>query len=455
MRVGRWSNKFLIVDLLESGLQSGKLEVRNDPCAILKNHRIQENVEDLFRPKIHILSVESPSHIYVTFPDLLVGMVKLHKELNGFYKNSVPLEGDKKWTAGERCVIYSYLENIWYRAVVLEVLSSDQVKVFLVDTAKIVTESFSNLRLLNESFQKYPPCAIKCHMSDVYPVGDSWPAISCEFLISEIDSFSEIYITKRGEIKQGSLPVELWVQGQKRTWENNDSTGQLTNKQINWISLNRLMVNEGLALPLTRNTIFSCLMLGENLSASPSRSERTELKVNNKNVKVEASCSSLISRNQWLPPMPLKRSSFIGVPTYVGAETEIYLYDVEEDGDKLQHIKEKLSHKYDDSEPDISNFWVAGDMCIAKYHGDNSWYRGTILKVNENQSYNVHFVDYGNTEICTASELRKELELTEIPILTHKFYLPKNKSASMHIIEGNVDVSLYLQKNGILGFELA
>lgn len=53
------------------------------------------------------------------------------------------------------------------------------------------------------------------------------------------------------------------------------------------------------------------------------------------------------------------------------------------DGDKLQHIKEKLSHKYDDSEPDISNFWVAGDMCIAKYHGDNSWYRGTILKVGD------------------------------------------------------------------------
>lgn len=63
----------------------------------------------------------------------------------------------------------------------------------------------------------------------------------------------------QGEIKQGSLPVELWVQGQKRTWENNDSTGQLTNKQINWISLNRLMVNEGLALPLTRLVSFYIL----------------------------------------------------------------------------------------------------------------------------------------------------------------------------------------------------
>ena len=45
-----------------------------------------------------------------------------------------------------------------------------------------------------------------------------------------------------------------------------------------------------------------------------------------------------------------------------------------------------------------------GDICLAKYLCDSTWYRGVITKVNVDQqldegfSYDVFFADYGNIE---------------------------------------------------------
>jgi len=45
-----------------------------------------------------------------------------------------------------------------------------------------------------------------------------------------------------------------------------------------------------------------------------------------------------------------------------------------------------------------------GDICLAKYLCDSTWYRGVVMKVNVDQqsdegySYDVFFADYGNIE---------------------------------------------------------
>ena len=52
-----------------------------------------------------------------------------------------------------------------------------------------------------------------------------------------------------------------------------------------------------------------------------------------------------------------------------------------------------------------------GDICLAKYMCDSTWYRGVVVKVNVDQesddgfSYDVFFVDYGNVEVQMASNI--------------------------------------------------
>jgi hypothetical protein len=54
-----------------------------------------------------------------------------------------------------------------------------------------------------------------------------------------------------------------------------------------------------------------------------------------------------------------------------------------------------------------------------------------FVQVNEDRTVKVTFVDYGNTEDCKASELRKSVYMGDIPIQCHKCQLDGIKSVSI------------------------
>lgn len=49
----------------------------------------------------------------------------------------------------------------------------------------------------------------------------------------------------------------------------------------------------------------------------------------------------------------------------------------------VKYVSTRLNSLFVDSQPEPTNYkWVKGQMVISKYFLDNSWYRGTILKVS-------------------------------------------------------------------------
>ncbi|KAJ3332315.1 hypothetical protein HDU76_000645 [Blyttiomyces sp. JEL0837] len=47
-----------------------------------------------------------------------------------------------------------------------------------------------------------------------------------------------------------------------------------------------------------------------------------------------------------------------------------------------------------------------GDYVSAKFSADDAWYRARVKKINEDKTYHVVFIDYGNSEYLPASKLR-------------------------------------------------
>lgn len=78
--------------------------------------------------------------------------------------------------------------------------------------------------------------------------------------------------------------------------------------------------------------------------------------------------------------------------------------------------------RYRDPDPKaIYVKWTVGEACVALYHYDNRFYRGKVVEVNQIASTClVHYIDYGNEEVCSFANMRKSIALHQIPIQAHK-----------------------------------
>lgn len=67
---------------------------------------------------------------------------------------------------------------------------------------------------------------------------------------------------------------------------------------------------------------------------------------------------------------------------------------------------------------------TVGDLVVAEYSGDKVTYRAVIKKILPGNSFEVEFIDYGNTEIVTASKIYEiKEEFPTIPQLgVHSFF---------------------------------
>lgn len=87
--------------------------------------------------------------------------------------------------------------------------------------------------------------------------------------------------------------------------------------------------------------------------------------------------------------------------------------------DDFEHLMKQISAMYDTSETDdkILENPQPGQICCARYHEDMHFYRAVIIEVEDN-SINVYFLDFGNTETVPLSDVRILLpEFQELPAL--------------------------------------
>ncbi|XP_076395863.1 tudor domain-containing protein qin isoform X2 [Megachile rotundata] len=423
------------------------------PSKNIKN-RSMDNNEDPFKISVLIHQVQSPDCIYVSNAKHdQSDTEKMMAEMQEFYRKYRSAKRDI-WNKDAVCAVYSSKSEMYYRGRIIEIKSPDKVTVFLYDIGIEEIVTINDLQSLYPVFFETPTYVFKIKLSGILPCGGStfWTSLSCEKLQEIVNNNQncKFYISKLEEedIEDSVIPVELWIKQVKM-----DGPLAPTRYEIN--SINRMLVENGVALPIKeyakkRDKILAIELkrmlmkklerlakcepnvkwfeinndLNDSVEININRvtseaSNHSDSDLDNQELNIEAfdNIPMLPKLTDWLPAKPILEDSFIAIPTYLDSEGFLYLHSKDQNAEILRYIERKLEKLYTNCPIESHDtVWAAGDMCIAQYHTDKKWYRGKVVKVEENDIIDVEFVDYGNIEECSIGTLKKRVILEDIPI---------------------------------------
>ncbi|KAF4520391.1 hypothetical protein B566_EDAN016678, partial [Ephemera danica] len=122
---------------------------------------------------------------------------------------------------------------------------------------------------------------------------------------------------------------------------------------------------------------------------------------------------------QWVEPELPKRLTFTALATYVDYSGYFYLQELPKSERALAKLQRMVDQHYRDSVPAPEDMlWSVGQICVAKYHVDNKWYRAKVIEILDADCNHlrVQFVDFGNTETVSVVDLRKAAFVTSVPV---------------------------------------
>lgn len=154
---------------------------------------------DPFKVSVQVHKAISPDCIYVSDVSREEAKFIFMSKLQDFYsKYHSPQE--KNWTKDSVCAVYSKQDKSYFRAYILNVISSEEVLVSFYDMAIEEIISVKHIQPLHPIFRQEPAYIFKVKLAGILPCGGSklWPSISCQKLseIIEENQNSQFYITK-------------------------------------------------------------------------------------------------------------------------------------------------------------------------------------------------------------------------------------------------------------------
>ncbi|XP_063368048.1 uncharacterized protein LOC134656443 [Cydia amplana] len=216
------------------------------------------------------------------------------------------------------------------------------------------------------------------------------------------------------QVRRETMPIQLWVY-------HTELGSALEPNESEWRCLNAELASRGLAID-TRQI--------EGATSGDDELCFLNLRGSVKEWLLPPLAGSTGSDDgaEWLPAEPLQAQEFTALPTYIDNDGIIYLHDVSQDDD-LEFIRDTLEMAFKEEDPKAPYCsWRVGELCVARYYLDSKFYRGTVLEVNPEQANClVQYVDYGNSELCAFTDLRKRVALHQIPIQSHKVSLARIK----------------------------
>ncbi|XP_025195551.1 RING finger protein 17-like isoform X2 [Melanaphis sacchari] len=397
----------------------------DDPLSFIKQRSVTENENHDWKNKdnkkkfpgvpMTIIKVVSPDEIILK--KMNYNTEKLTGNMNKVYANKKKKTQKLVWKINDLCAIFINKYGNWYRGKILNIdLIKQLVTVYLYDLNETIDKiSIKSLHILEENCAKEKCGILHCGLYNLVPLGASngiWPKFTCDRLIEKLKKYPLVYFSRMNAKEQDIALGDIWVREIKMP-------RALEPLHERWISMSRFMIEQGFALNNKQDK------KDGGYSDSQSESEF--------NYSIETIENDKFV-NCWLPPACLDKSEFNAVVTNVDMECHIYLQNMDNETPQLlQLVSNELNEMFSNSQPEPFNMqWSEGQSVIVQYHLDNMWYRGTILKKDENGEFSVLFNDYGNVETCTHEKLRSTLYMTDVPQLCVKGYfstiLPITKS---------------------------
>ncbi|XP_043290163.1 RING finger protein 17 isoform X2 [Venturia canescens] len=472
--VGPRSSGVVEAPLAPPVMKKSKAKVRNNRTVKKKKqkqatvektlNRLCQETNDPFKLRVKILRVKSPDEIYVADPENDKRYSKLITDMQRFYSLNEGHSNDDEWKIGHQCAVYSASDRMFCRGKIVGFNNPKEAQVFLYDLTHTENIPVADLQPLALQFWDTPCYAIKVKLAGLNPCGGSsgWISASCDKLQNLIaeNQNCKFFISTLGNLEKDHLEVELWVEQVK-------IEGPLAPGRIEINSINKMLVHEGMALPIKQyesNAKVLAVELKRQISTKQEKPMNKNRKINGTFQKKEH-CNDIdspqtinsddelnlcengfsveedettlcseedsLSNNkfkflpdekveqtatQWLPAIPIEDAQFEAMVTNLDDDCRFYIHSIQQSRNHLSYIERTLDEKYRNTvvtPPDL--VWEEGDLCIAQYHSNKKWYRGQVREVLENGVTKVEFIDYGNIEICENGTLRKTLALLDIP----------------------------------------
>ncbi|XP_025267597.1 RING finger protein 17 isoform X2 [Camponotus floridanus] len=427
-----------------------------------------ETIKDPFKVEVSIQRVITPDCIYVAQTEHEKSNTKMVSAMQKFY-DIYHSESRDNWSEGALCAVYSAKDKSYFRAKILKIKSPTEVLVYFYDMGIEETVTMEDIQILHMKFAKQPTYCFKVKLAGILPCGGSstWPSLSCDTLFDIIqeNTFCKYYITKPvQEEAYDVIPVELWVRQAK-------IPGPLAPTKIEINSINRMLVEKGVALPIKNyfaksNSILAAEFKRQleddhqfvltkqeeevkwfnkelNTELDGTLSRESDLSCHNSSINALTNlntkyqiCDSTnreyaVKFSDWLPPIEIIEEVFHAIPTYVDNKCNVYLHSKKHNADILSYIESELQIHYQKVKIKKTKVWKAGDICIARYHQNKKWYRGRISK-NLGNTLMVEFVDYGNVEECEIQHVTDDIRLGHIPIQSTKCIISGLKPALLN-----------------------
>lgn len=384
--------------------------------------------------------LRDPSEFWLQLHEHCQLLRQLRQCMWNFYSHATKLDGTG-WDPqpGSLCCA-SGKEGAFYRAVITKVLDSG-VEIYLVDRGNTETVDRCAVKELLPRFRELPALALKCCLAGVSPLRGSWSEAS-------VSAFREIVLNKGLQVRF------LSTQGDKYMVEIFDQS------QLGEKSVSKLMAQEGYAeyqrceIPETLQKLSgkavsqasspACAGEGNQINAEKRLREESDLKrsggalnpyaaVMARETPVAAIHNSKSSESlpaqkyegkENLPIsgrqnyVEMKPSSSYGGQLEVGSTVNVVVSYVENPSyfwcqlsrncHDLKVLMAEIQEYCKNSSPPLA--WP-NSVCLAQYSEDEKWYRALITsEVTSAEKVEVVYVDYGNRELVSLTDLRSTHE---------------------------------------------
>ena len=306
-----------------------------------------------------VVHVHSPSLLFIQRLDCQPEVEVLSTEIEQYCAGFGGKSFQEAFRKGDFVLAKYSLDELWYRAQVLEVNADSSAKVSFIDFGNTEIISCESMTMCPENFLEFPVQAIPCSLAQV-PHRDSWPP-NYKTLIQ---SLVQDRVVKVGVV----IPAS---QGMRST-----------------ITLSDLESGMNIAQPVLDQLQEEC---EEGAFGD---------------VLMEAEEGSTAVQKAVLPEHSFE----------IGCSYEVYLVSCTSphsfvcqlaNEEVLESLTTQLAQEYtSDSERHVLLTTPGeGDVVCCQFSEDEQWYRARILSV-EGEECEVLFVDFGNTEVLPVTKLR-------------------------------------------------
>lgn len=353
--------------------------------------------------RVVVTEVVSPNMIWVqiVYKENVEPLQELMGKMAEKFSNSKPDLTTAR--EGQYCGVQFSLDQQWYRGKVISVQPNKDYIVQFIDFGNTEKRSLDDLRKIEEAWLQHPAQAIHCYIEDMSPLG-----IQTNYS-DPADKYQAIITT--------NVPYRVTSKTQK------EGEYGLAKYGVVMISeANENMADKLLAAGLVKKK--------QPLSTGLRQTEETS------------------------PVIMMKELGCLAKEMKVGQEIYMMITDAVSPANFTVHIiederiaafknfSEKLATV--EKEPPYRPASV-GELVVAKFSIDGSWYRGDVLKISDTQ-VELTYIDFGNSEAVELKNVRKSKSFCKslpgqaMKCCLSRFQLPQNEELANKVLLAFVEL---------------